>query len=257
MLISLGVTEPAYGWKNRPGVSDNPNGTHIEIERTGEIPGSSGGGGGGSSCYFRKESDADWPARAQGKEHFGDYFNIQQPGQESYELLCDGRHVRWLWLDPGTPSTAADPRVIAERAVADVGLPAMGIGVNPGARGLVGVESWFWAQGYDGTPITRQVSAFGMVVDVEITAASVHWDFGDGTSTTGDLGLAYPQRSTVTHAYRTDSGGPGHDYTVSMTVDFAPRFRVDGGAWSPLPDINKSQSVAYHVIQAQAVVTGG
>jgi len=252
-----GLSETAFAFDPNHRVTTNSNGTHIEIERTGEIPGSGGGGGGGSSCYFRKESDADWPARAQGKEHFGDYFNIQQPGQESYELLCDGRHVRWLWLDPGTPSTAADPRVIAERAVADVGLPAMGIGVNPGARGLVGVESWFWAQGYDGTPITRQVSAFGMVVDVEITAASVHWDFGDGTSTTGDLGLAYPQRSTVTHAYRTDSGGPGHDYAVSMDVDFAPRFRVDGGAWSPLPDINKSQSVAYHVIQAQAVVTGG
>src|SRR5690606_20208194 len=122
-------------------------------------------------------------------------------------------------------------RVEAERYVRDVLMPAVSIGVNPVAKGLVGLRSWFWIEGFDGTVTAPPISAFGMTIDVRMSTGSVTWDFGDGTVEPGDLGRAYPAESTVQHAHQ--SGGT---YTVAATLDLVPQYRVDGGAWIMLPD---------------------
>ena len=45
-------------------------------------------------------------------------------------------------------------------------VPNVDIRINPD-RGLVGVDSWFWIEGYDGSPIEESTDAFGQQVEVE------------------------------------------------------------------------------------------
>ena len=69
-------------------------------------------------------------------------------------------------------------------------------------------------------------------MDIEATPVTYTWHFGDGTEESGsDPGAAYPDLR-VTHVY--DEAG----VTVSPSVDvtYHGRFRVDGGAWTDIPE---------------------
>jgi hypothetical protein len=144
----------------------------------------------------------------------------------------------------------ASARAEAERYVRDVLTPAVSIGVNPSARGLAGLRSWFWIDGFAGTLTAPPISAFGMTIDVRMSAGTVTWDFGDGTVEQGDLGRAYPEESTVQHAHR-DAGS----YTITATIDLVPEYRVDGGPWTTLPNLSTTASTTHAVEQRQPVIT--
>ena len=166
-------------------------------------------------------------------------------------LLCDGSIVRAIWVAPDdVVDLDASARAEAERYVRDVLTPAVSIGVNPSARGLAGLRSWFWIDGFAGTLTAPPISAFGMTIDVRMSAGTVTWDFGDGTVEQGDLGRAYPEESTVQHAHR-DAGS----YTITATIDLVPEYRVDGGPWTTLPNLSTTASTTHLVEQRQPVIT--
>jgi hypothetical protein len=172
---------------------------------------------------------------------------------EPYFLFCGGEYRGVVWIGPhNTVDPAASARAIADRLVREVRVPSVSVGINP-REGLTGLESWFWIRGYDGRPINRRLTAFGLTVEVRIRRGQVTWDFGDGTPpTAGDLGRAYPARSTVRHVYTVRSAA--RPYTVTAQFDLAPEFRVDGGAWQPLPPIVRTATSAYTVREVQAVI---
>src|SRR3546814_13027148 len=87
-------------------------------------------------------------------------------------------------------------------------------GVSPDARGLVGLRSWFWVEGFDGAAVTVPVAALGLTVNVQLSMGSVSWDFGDGTVESGSLGEAYQAASSVQHAHQAD----GH-YAVAVSIE--------------------------------------
>jgi hypothetical protein len=92
-----------------------------------------------------------------------------------------------------------------------------------------------------------------MSVAVRVTRGQVTWNFGDGSpSVTGDLGKAYPDRSSVRHVY-TDRT-TGDPYRVTATFDLVPEFRVDSGPWQPLPAIDRVATMTYRVREVQAVI---
>jgi hypothetical protein len=166
-------------------------------------------------------------------------------------LLCNGTIVQPIWVAPDDiVDVDAAARDEAERYIEDVLVPAVSIGVNPAARGLVGLDSWFWIEGFDGQVTAPPISAFGLTIEVRMSSGTVQWDFGDGTHETGDLGRAYPEESTVRHVHQHDGS-----FTITAAIDLVPEYRVDGGPWITLPDLQAVATTAHAVEERQAVVT--
>lgn len=165
-------------------------------------------------------------------------------------LLCDGQIVQPIWVAPDdVVDLDALARDEAQRYVEDVLVPAVGIGVNPAARGLVGLRSWFWIEGFDGSVEAPPISAFGLSIEVRMASSRVTWDFGDGTTQVGDLGRAYPAESSVRHAHQVDGL-----VTIAATIDLVPEYRVDGGPWLTLPGLQAIATADHEVEERQAVV---
>lgn len=166
-------------------------------------------------------------------------------------LLCNGDIVRAIWVAPRDVLDVDAAIVIeAERYVREVLTPAVSIGVNPSANGLAGLRSWFWVDGFSGSVAVPPITAFGLTIDVRLTLGAVTWAFGDGTTVHGDLGRAYPQESTVRHAYR-DAGS----YAVTAAISLVPEYRVAGGPWLTLPDLTATATTMHRVEQREPVVT--
>jgi hypothetical protein len=166
-------------------------------------------------------------------------------------LLCNGGITRGIWI---APSDVLDVDAVAlaeiERYVTDVLMPAVTIGINPDAKGLAGLRSWFWIEGFAGEVQAPTINVFGLAIDVRMTSDRVTWDFGDGTSLEGDLGRAYPAESTVQHAHR-DSGA----YVIGATIHLVPEYRVDGGPWITLPDLTPTATTDLEVEEREPVIT--
>lgn len=166
-------------------------------------------------------------------------------------LLCDGEIVRAVWVAPGDViDLDAAARAEAQRYVEEVLRPAVAIGANPAGKGLVGLRSWFWVEGFAGQVTAPPISAFGMTIEVRMASGSVTWDFGDGTVEPGDLGRAYPEESTVQHAHQRAG-----TYTVTASIQLVPEYRVDGGPWLTLPPLTAVASTDHPVEERQAVIT--
>jgi len=166
-------------------------------------------------------------------------------------LLCDGAIVRPIWV---APEDVIDLDVLARgealRYIEDVLVPDVGIGINPSAQGLVGLPSWFWVDGFTGSVTAPPISAFGLTIEVRMSSGSVEWDFGDGETLVGDLGRAYPAESTVQHVHQRDGA-----FTVTAAIDLVPEYRVDGGPWLTLPNLQAAATAEHEVEQRQAVIT--
>ena len=166
-------------------------------------------------------------------------------------LLCNGAVVREIWVAPSdVVDLDAVVRGEAQRYVEDVLTPVVGIGVNPAAKGLVGLRSWFWVEGFSGEVTAPPISAFGLSIEVRMTSDHVDWDFGDGSTLRGDLGRAYPQESSVQHAHQRDGS-----FRVTAVIDLVPEYRVNGGPWLTLPGLSATASTVHPVEQRQPVVT--
>src|SRR5512132_1100348 len=122
---------------------------------------------------------------------------------------------------------------------------------TPGAPTFSSGAPFFWYSGYDGRPLTRTTSAFGVTVEVEATPTNYRWTFGDGASLTSEgLGRAYPARSLISHTYQTARP----EVTVRCRFGFAVRWRTGGGPWAPLPPLARTASTTLEVAESQTVI---
>ena len=209
----------------------------------------SGGSGGGSDCRLE-------PVGTIG-EIFVDSFEEQWSNPDLFPFLLwcgdEMRGLVWLDMSGGDPAPALDPETIAMHIRDEIPVPNAEIRINPD-RGLVGVDSWFWIEGYDGSPIEDSTDAFGQRVEVEARVTSYEWSFGDGDTLVAKTpGRSYPHRSEIRHVYRAFVRGaclrlpgrghlhlrrpvsrrrrrvdraPGHQPSCR---DLVPRARVSGG----------------------------
>ena len=192
-----------------------------------------------------------------------------RPGEvDALPALLDGRpagtRVYNRICPSGSQLVIIEPRVAQaigqDFAIDTVDLvtpPPSSIKFNPQSRGLVGVESWFWIEGYDGAPIVQTFVHPEFIppitVTIELTYRHTRWDFGDTSTMTGDLGRAYPQESSVRHAYDRDSGNT--PYAVTATLVFAARYSVNGGPWTDIGTVERDVTGQHAVIAAEAVRT--
>jgi hypothetical protein len=162
--------------------------------------------------------------------------------------------VRWLRVGPNgqplQPGPTVDPFLLALSARDRLPVPQGAIDANP-TRSLVGLPTLFWYSGYDGRPLTRTTSAFGVTVQVEATPTSYRWAFGDGASLTSEgLGRAYPARSPIAHTYQTARQA----VRVRCRFAFAVRWRTGGGPWAALPPLARAATTTLEVAESQTVI---
>jgi hypothetical protein len=247
-------------------VSTDPAGAHVRLGRDGSWV-EPGVRRGGSASAPMQQCGREWvpsPGRfALRRTGSGDLYPVPMdpaPGPEyvAYQVWYCGVYVASVWLRP--QQFGADPRTVAEQVVRDLPYPAATVGANPAGRGLTGLTSWFWVEGYTGAPIVDAVRELGMTVTVEATPSSVDWDFGDDTIGRDlGLGVAPPGRATVGHAYET-RGTPA--FRVRVLVRLAVRWRLGSGPWQPLAPVVRTAVLDYPVVSTRAALvpdgwTGG
>lgn len=243
---------PFEPWPSTVSVSTNPDAVVVESQGGGTAPGGTGtqASGGGSNCWVEGPGNIGMASVD---------LVSQEPNLLPYTLICDGEAVGVVWLPidggGGPVAPALSPREIAMNLRERIPIPSVTIKINP-ERGLVGVESWFWIEGYDGEPITESTDAFGGRVDVEARVQRYEWSFGDGKGMkTENPGRPYPERSDVRHMYERSSLGHDRGYPVEVGFFFSVRYRVDGGGWIDLPGIERVAEARYPVRESQAVIS--
>lgn len=233
----------------RAGITDN--GVRVTVIKIGGAYTVGGVGGGGSkvregctwSVVFAPElSDVPYGTSAGPKP---------TPEHRFALLFCNGSVTRAVWI---APADVVDVDAVAsaeiERYVKDVLMPNVTIGVNPDAKGLVGLRSWFWIEGFDGFVQAPPITVFGLTIDVRMTSDDVTWNFGDGSTLEGDLGQAYPAESSIQHAHR-DSG----TYVIGATIHLVPEYSVNGGPWATLPNLTPTATTDLEVEEREPVLT--
>jgi hypothetical protein len=253
VVLMAMATAPAFAYERKRTVSVgvDAEGVPISIDLNLTDAGRSVSGSGrtgdraGSPCTYTLASTGS-----------GGLYADQPVDANLYTIQCGSfTDVRWLRTGPNgqplQPGPAVDPFQLALSVRDRLPVPQGGIEANP-TRSLVGLPTWFWYVGYDGRPLSRTTSAFGVSVEVEATPTSYRWDFGDGTTTTSKgLGRAYPARSPITHTYQTARPS----VTVSCTFAFGLRWRTGGGPWAPLPPLSRTASATLEVAESQTVIS--
>jgi hypothetical protein len=210
----------AYKWKRTISIGVDPSGVPIRIDAV--AIGSSrstrtGVGGQGPRCTYV-------PASVGLEELYS------QQGANLFSITCGSyTDVRLLRTGPDgqplQPGPTVDPFQLALSARDRLPVPQGAIEANP-TRSLVGLPTLFWYSGYDGRPLTRTVSAFGVSVEVEATPTSYR------------------------HTYQ----AARQEVTVRCRFEFAVRWRTGGGAWAPLPPLARTATTTLAVAESQTVI---
>ncbi len=97
----------------------------------------------------------------------------------------------------------------------------------PDGKTLVNFETNFYTEQQT---LFRSVTLLGHKVDLRITVHSYLWHFDDGDNlTTSKPGAPYP-RLQITHNYLRKA-----TYWPRLDTTYIADYRVDGGAWAPVP----------------------
>lgn len=130
--------------------------------------------------------------------------------------------VFWSETIPAGPAAPEDPATVARRALAQLDLEAIEIGIVPepgaGSAGVVGMPVWMWAD----DPTTRtmgtatnSVTTAVFTLTLTATVSRVEWDMGDGgTVTCTDAGTPYADSYG-----KKASPDCGYTYTKAGTYD--------------------------------------
>lgn len=257
LLVSLGTAEGANpeqpDWPSTVTVKTNPKAVVVDSEVHGSVPGETQTHASGSKCTLRNTTtigEIRWP----------DPSAYPAVKVFPFFVICDGRvtgleFVKWQPSEARRwPGNAEGPQEIAMRLRDEIPIPNVTIEMNP-QPGLVGVESWFWIEGYEGSPIHHSTDAFGRIVEVEASVLRYEWSFGDGSTSVGHtVGGPYPTRSDVRHVYERSSLGHPGGYSAQVAFVFTVRYRVDGSGWIDLPGITRVAQARYQVQESQSVI---
>lgn len=170
---------------------------------------------GSEDCYAVPVTDGDFVSGVDGQQ----------------TMMCideNGNTTQRAFLVPvgSVPPPPPDPKVLAQRAIDQMGLRAIKVGMAPppgvGKIGVIGLPTWMWVAdpGASTTgPQTTSASERGFTVTATATLNDVTWSMGDGTSVVcHGAGTPYSKDQGARpspdcgHTY-TKSG----DYTVTAT----------------------------------------
>lgn len=164
------------------------------------------------------------------------------------------RALYWAADAPDAPPLP-DPAVLAERAVDQMQLRAIDIGIVPedlpGRVGLVGMPAWMWvADPGENTlgPMEASASAGGFTVVARARVDRIVWDMGDGTTVEcHGAGTPYEDRFGTQ-----DSPDCGHTYTRQgeYTVSATSYWTVQ---WQ---GIDESGQISIELTESTSITVG-
>ena len=171
--------------------------------------------------------------------------------------------LRTLHFPDGRAEAAGSRCVTLDQAVAAPGvtvaqvfevvrrvkLPGGEIGAEPGVRGLANLQSFFWVEGVDQSPVDLAVG--GSTVHAEFRVLEYRWSFGDGeplvTTGPGSPGLESEVRTTFARR---------GFYRVGVTVVWAAEAFLDGRRVGEVDDLVSRAEMTYPVAELRTVLTG-
>jgi hypothetical protein len=134
-------------------------------------------------------------------------------------------------------------------AVRRVRLPGGEIGVEPGVRGLANLQSFFWVEGVEQSPVDLEVG--GSTVHAEFRVREYRWSFGGGeplvTRGPGSPGLESEVRTTFARR---------GFYRVGVTVMWVAEAYLDGRRVGEVDDLVSRAETTYPVAELRTVLTG-
>jgi hypothetical protein len=198
------------------------------------------------SCSTDRQAAADGLCSATPCPDFGRFFafrTIHRPDGSSGPagFSC-------VSLDE---AVAAPDVTVAQvfEAVRRVKLPGGEIGAEPGVRGLANLQSFFWVEGVDQSPVDLAVG--GSTVHAEFRVLEYRWSFGDGeplvTRGPGSPGLESEVRTTFARR---------GFYRVGVTVVWAAEAFLDGRRVGEVDNLVSRAETTYPVAELRTVLTG-
>jgi hypothetical protein len=179
------------------------------------------------------------------------------PCQNSFFALrtahfVDGRTepsgFRCVTLDQAVANPGITVAQVFE-AVRRVKLPGGEIGVEPEVRGLANLESYFWIEGANQSPVELQVG--GSTVRAEFRVVEYRWSFGGGeplvTQGPGTPGLESEVNTTFPRR---------GFYRVGVTVVWAAEAFLEGRRVGEVDDLVSRAQTTYPVAELRTVLTG-
>lgn len=212
----------------------DPDGADVTV-----VPCSSGDGAWSNElqCYVSRAnpqpppSDPVWAGRGAETGAIYRCFNLAQ----------DFESFVWLAAPPDVAAQGPSPREVAERAVEQMNLRAIDIGIapRPDGTGLVGVPVWLWVDDPRPStfgPVTESASAGGITITATARVHRLTWDMGDGTTiecTTAGTpyreSFGFQPSPDCGHVYTSESHNrPGGRYTVTATSDWVVEWEGAG-----------------------------
>ena len=176
----------------------------------------------------------------------------------------------------GAPGGGGPPATAAGFAswLFELVVPELRIGTNPSPPALVGIDTYFWIDNYDGSllrrsgQVDRPASLGGdFTVRIEGWAGQVVWDFGDGSPPLrmrvgrGDrrwLGQAWPARSELKRTYEFSSflfernDPPG--FPVTLTVTWTGSWTAGAEGSGTLAPITRTYLLPLRVQEIQQII---
>ena len=229
-------------------------------------PGRTGGRGSSGPAYVCEDTltEIDIEFLAESLSILGEIIPARpSPDSTLRRIRCtiDGVLVgdTLRWFEPGA---GIDLDAIGQNLIRDFAdellLPRLSVATDPITVGLVGLDTWFWIDGWDGEPMTRSVVEAGFPFELRLELTSVTWAFGDGSrQTAGSVGAPYPAADGVTHRYderSTSEANPEGTFTVEAAVVVAASYSVNGGPFVNVDPITDQSTVDYLVREAQALI---
>jgi hypothetical protein len=224
-------------------------GVDVVFTRTGDGQATGHQRGGTSSCEWHA---TEFNSTTSVGDSLPPFFG-ESPGDGYvlYVIWCGDQYMRTRWLGPRDFTDSAVLPIVDE-LVRRVSVQPAGMNIRPDSRGVTGIPSLFWIEGYGNAPLTASESAFGLTVNVTVALTGVEWDFGDGTPVmSAGLGEAWPERSSVRHTYRMVSGD--EPFEVVATLILQPSFDVNGAGGGILAPIRIPVGRDYVVHEVQAM----
>ncbi|KPM50422.1 hypothetical protein ACG83_40245 [Frankia sp. R43] len=159
------------------------------------------------------------------------------------------------------------PEVMAQRAVSRLVLPALALGLSPGADVVqtVGVPVWLWVATASWEPVSATASVPGVSVTATARPVSVAWDFGTG----GQVRCAGPGRAfrpgvddpaagsecSITFA-RGSAGQPGGRFAMTVTVTWQVSW-AGAGQTGDAAGLTSQTAASVAVGESQGLVLAG
>jgi hypothetical protein len=185
-----------------------------------------------------------------------------------YVITCAGTTPSLQFVSSLGPQGAqpplAQPRALAQEALATMHLPGPTVGMSPpsGAE-VVNFQDWLWVDPTTWHPISATATAGAVSATAVATPDRVVYDMGNGADVAcNGPGAAYnpsipaaQQSTSCGYTYPASSAGqPGNRYTVTATIYWSVRWTAagapGGGNLGEIPGDTTSTSVTVDEIQA-------